>query len=68
MGTSGMTEEKIIGNDNYRYKFIPNWSKGLPKKSWPTAVAVDSKGTSVHQTGPAEWKAKIAEQLVSIEN
>jgi fumarate hydratase class I len=26
----------------------------------PVTVAVDSKGTSVHQTGPAEWKARIA--------
>jgi fumarate hydratase class I len=26
----------------------------------PVTVAVDSSGTSVHQTGPAEWKAKIA--------
>src|SRR5882757_6372579 len=26
----------------------------------PVTVAVDSKGTSVHQTGPAEWAAKIA--------
>ncbi len=25
----------------------------------PVTVAVDSKGTSVHQTGPAEWKVKI---------
>ncbi len=25
----------------------------------PVTVAVDSAGTSVHQTGPAEWKAKI---------
>jgi fumarate hydratase, class I len=31
----------------------------------PVTVAVDSKGTSVHQTGPAEWQAKIAE-LVNI--
>ena len=23
-------------------------------------VAVDSSGTSVHNTGPAEWKARIA--------
>jgi len=30
-------------------------------KDMPVTVAVDSKGTSVHQTGPAEWKAKIAE-------
>ena len=26
----------------------------------PVTVAVDSQGTSVHQTGPAEWKDKIA--------
>jgi fumarate hydratase class I len=26
----------------------------------PVTVAVDSKGVSVHQTGPAEWKARIA--------
>jgi fumarate hydratase class I len=27
----------------------------------PVTVAVDSKGESVHQTGPAEWKIKIAD-------
>jgi fumarate hydratase class I len=26
----------------------------------PVTVAVDSQGTSVHQTGPAEWKNRIA--------
>ena len=26
----------------------------------PVTVAVDSSGTSVHTTGPAEWKARIA--------
>ncbi|WP_263383845.1 fumarate hydratase [Granulicella arctica] len=26
----------------------------------PVTVAVDTKGTSVHQTGPAEWAARIA--------
>jgi fumarate hydratase class I len=26
----------------------------------PVTVAVDSKGTSVHNTGPAEWKQRIA--------
>lgn len=25
----------------------------------PVTVAVDSKGTSVHQTGPVEWHEKI---------
>ncbi|WP_211829297.1 fumarate hydratase [Kistimonas asteriae] len=27
----------------------------------PVTVAVDSKGTSVHQTGPEEWRDKIAQ-------
>ena len=26
----------------------------------PVTVAVDATGTSVHQTGPAEWSQKIA--------
>ncbi len=29
----------------------------------PVTVAVDAKGTSVHTTGPAEWKQKIAEGI-----
>ena len=29
-------------------------------KDMPVTVAVDSKGTSVHNTGPAEWKQRIA--------
>jgi fumarate hydratase class I len=27
----------------------------------PVTVAVDAQGTSVHETGPAEWRARIAE-------
>jgi fumarate hydratase class I len=27
----------------------------------PVTVAVDSRGTSVHQTGPAEWKVRLAD-------
>lgn len=29
-------------------------------KDMPVTVAVDSKGVSVHQTGPKEWQARIA--------
>jgi fumarate hydratase class I len=29
----------------------------------PVTVAVDAAGTSVHVTGPAEWKARIAESM-----
>ena len=32
-------------------------------KDMPVTVAVDTKGTSVHTTGPAEWKARIADNL-----
>jgi fumarate hydratase class I len=29
-------------------------------KDMPVTVAVDSSGTSVHETGPREWKERIA--------
>jgi len=32
-------------------------------RDMPVTVAVDSQGTSVHQTGPAEWKTRIAEGI-----
>jgi fumarate hydratase class I len=35
-------------------------------KDMPVTVAVDSSGTSVHDTGPATWKAKIAGIPVAI--
>lgn len=53
--------EKIVGNDRYKYKFIPNWSKGLPKKSWPTAVGVDSKDM-VYITQPQDLWDKEQEK------
>ncbi len=35
-------------------------------KDMPVTVAVDSKGTSVHQTGPLEWQARIGKIPVKI--
>ena len=32
----------------------------------PVTVAVDSKGTSVHTTGPAEWEKKIREFKIPV--
>jgi fumarate hydratase class I len=32
-------------------------------KDMPVTVAVDARGTSVHQSGPAEWSQKIAAGL-----
>jgi fumarate hydratase class I len=33
----------------------------------PVTVAVDTFGTSVHETGPKEWKARIAGIPVVVE-
>ncbi len=35
-------------------------------KDMPVTVAVDSKGESVHQTGPQIWKAKIEEERIKV--
>ena len=36
-------------------------------KDMPVTVAVDSNGTSVHQTGPREWQARIGKIPVAVE-
>jgi fumarate hydratase class I len=36
-------------------------------KDMPVTVAVDSRGESVHNTGPQIWKAKIEEGIVEIQ-
>jgi fumarate hydratase class I len=35
-------------------------------KDMPVTVAVDAGGTSVHETGPAEWKSRIARIPVTV--
>lgn len=35
-------------------------------KDMPVTVAVDSRGESVHQTGPQEWAAKIEAQAITV--
>jgi fumarate hydratase class I len=32
----------------------------------PVTVAVDVNGTSVHNTGPQEWKQRIEERVVEV--
>jgi fumarate hydratase class I len=32
----------------------------------PVTVAVDSRGASVHQTGPAQWRARIGKIPVTL--
>jgi fumarate hydratase, class I len=36
-------------------------------KDMPVTVAVDARGTSVHDTGPAQWKQRIAGIAVKVE-
>jgi fumarate hydratase class I len=36
-------------------------------KDMPVTVAVDSNGTSVHETGPQEWRARIGKIPVTVE-
>ncbi|PZN34474.1 MAG: fumarate hydratase [Proteobacteria bacterium] len=36
-------------------------------KDMPVTVAVDARGESVHQTGPAEWRARIGKIPVAVE-
>jgi fumarate hydratase class I len=36
-------------------------------KDMPVTVAVSSDGTSVHQTGPREWQAKIGKIPVAVQ-
>ena len=36
-------------------------------KDMPVTVAVDSRGESVHQTGPQEWAAKIEAQAIEVQ-
>jgi len=35
-------------------------------KDMPVTVAVDSRGSAVHKTGPAEWRARIGKIPVAV--
>jgi hypothetical protein len=44
-------------------KFLRPFANEFEVADMPVTVAVDAKGTSVHQTSPAEWQARIAQSL-----
>jgi fumarate hydratase class I len=48
-------EAKVVGFEDLGMEAIYEFDV----KDMPVTVAVDSAGTSVHKTGPAEWQAKI---------
>jgi fumarate hydratase class I len=58
IGATGGVVAVALGQDDpvaFLYEF--------DVKDMPVTVAVDSKGESVHITGPAIWQKKISESL-----
>ena len=46
----------------------PEWAKGFggTAYNYGQAVAVDASGTSVHNSGPAQWEKKIRELKIPV--
>jgi len=49
-----------------RQTFVSRIEEEGSVKDMPVTVAVDSSGTSVHNTGPKEWQAKIGKIPVAV--
>ena len=54
--SKAIKEAKVLGFADLGMEAIYEFTV----KDMPVTVAVDASGTSVHETGPAEWKARIA--------
>jgi fumarate hydratase class I len=59
--SKAIKKSRIVGFDDLGMEAIYEFEV----EDMPVTVAVDSKGNSVHESGPKEWQAKIAE-LVAI--
>ena len=60
-GAAYLVSKAIIGSRQLAFEDLG--MEGIYEfevRDMPVTVAVDSKGTSVHQTGPAEWQQRIA--------
>ena len=55
--SKAIKEAKVLGFADLGMEAIYEFTV----KDMPVTVAVDANGTSVHETGPAEWKARIAQ-------
>ena len=55
------SRSQIVLNNNVLTSYPATTIYEFEVEDMPVTVAVDSQGTSVHQTGPKEWKVKIAE-------
>jgi fumarate hydratase class I len=57
--SKAIRSSKLLGFDDLGMEAIYEFEVA----DMPVTVAVDSKGVSVHETGPAEWKARISGAL-----
>jgi fumarate hydratase class I len=60
--SKAIKKSRVLGFDDLGMEAIYEFQV----QDMPVTVAVDSQGNSVHESGPKEWQAKIAE-LVAIE-
>jgi fumarate hydratase class I len=60
--SKAITEAKVVAFPELGMEAIYEFEV----KDMPVTVAVDVNGESVHQTGPAIWKAKIEEQALEL--
>ena len=60
--SKAITNAKVVGFEDLGMEAIYEFEI----KDMPVTVAVDSTGISVHNTGPAEWQAKIGKIPVTV--
>jgi fumarate hydratase class I len=60
--SKAIKEAKVLGFADLGMEAIYEFTV----KDMPVTVAVDANGTSVHETGPAEWKSRIASIPVAV--
>ncbi|MGL1835081.1 fumarate hydratase [Rhodocyclaceae bacterium SMB388] len=60
--SKAIKEAKVVGFEDLGMEAIYEFTV----EDMPVTVAVDSNGTSVHETGPKEWQAKIGKIPVAV--
>ncbi|NMG03136.1 fumarate hydratase [Azoarcus taiwanensis] len=60
--SKAIKEAKVVGFEDLGMEAIYEFTV----EDMPVTVAVDSKGTSVHETGPKEWQARIGKIPVAL--
>ena len=60
--SKAITEAKVVAFEDLGMEAI----YAFTVKDMPVSVAVDSRGESVHITGPALWKKNIEEQAIEL--